>query len=128
MAQKAKRTYGTRRGSRKVGKRIDWFWEAYWKENGRDVSRRFSENAYGDGIAERKAREARHLFDDKIRDICDTLYEEGVNVMIGHEMMDKGTSANHQQTVEAWGKRIMWFNQQLDTLPKEFDRFLQVKK
>jgi hypothetical protein len=22
---------------------IDWFWEAYWIENGRDVSRRFSE-------------------------------------------------------------------------------------
>ena len=59
MARKAKRTYGVRRGSRKVGKRIDWFWEAYWNENGRDVSRRFSENAYGDGIAERKAREAR---------------------------------------------------------------------
>jgi hypothetical protein len=40
-----------------VGKSIDWFWEAYWKENGRDVSRRFSENVYGDGIAERRARE-----------------------------------------------------------------------
>jgi hypothetical protein len=59
MARKAKRTYGVRRGSRKVGKRIDWFWEAYWTEDGRDVSRRFSENAYGEGIAERKAREAR---------------------------------------------------------------------
>src|SRR5215469_17732501 len=50
MARKAKRTYGVKRGSRKVGKRIDWFWEAYWKENGRDVSRQSSENAYGDGI------------------------------------------------------------------------------
>ena len=59
MARKANRTFGVRRGSRRVGKRIDWFWEAYWKENGRDVARRFSENAYGDGIAERKAREAR---------------------------------------------------------------------
>ena len=59
MTRKAKRIFGIRRGSRKVGKRIDWFWEAYWKENGRDVARRFSENAYGDGIAERKAREAR---------------------------------------------------------------------
>ena len=57
MPRKIKKTYGIRRGSRKVGKRIDWFWEAYWTENGRDVSRRFSENAYGDGIAERKARE-----------------------------------------------------------------------
>jgi hypothetical protein len=36
--RKAKRTYGVRRGSRKVGKRIDWFWEAYWKVNGKDVS------------------------------------------------------------------------------------------
>jgi hypothetical protein len=35
--------------------------EAYWKEDGRDVSRRFSENAYGDGIAERKAREGDQL-------------------------------------------------------------------
>jgi hypothetical protein len=24
---------------------FDWFWEAYWKGNGRDVARRFSENA-----------------------------------------------------------------------------------
>jgi hypothetical protein len=37
MARKAKRTYGIRRGSRKVGKRVDWFWEAYWTENGKDV-------------------------------------------------------------------------------------------
>jgi hypothetical protein len=59
MARKAKRTYGIRRGSRQVGKRIDWFWEAYRKENGRDVSRRFSENAYGEWMAERTAREAR---------------------------------------------------------------------
>ena len=59
MARTAKRTYGFRRGFRKVGKRIDWFWEAYWEENGRDVSRRFSENAYGDGVAGSKAREAR---------------------------------------------------------------------
>jgi hypothetical protein len=34
-------------------------WEAYWKENRRDASRRFSENAYADDIAQRKAREAR---------------------------------------------------------------------
>jgi hypothetical protein len=51
MARKAKRSYDVRRGSRKVGKRIDWFWEAYWIEDGRDISRRFSENAYGQGIA-----------------------------------------------------------------------------
>ena len=67
MAGKAKRTYGIRRGSRKVGKRIDWFWEAYWKENGRDVSRRFSENAFGNGIAERKAREARLAAEEPLR-------------------------------------------------------------
>jgi hypothetical protein len=39
MARKAERTYGVRRGSRKIGNRIDWFWEAYWSENGRDISR-----------------------------------------------------------------------------------------
>ncbi|MGA8659299.1 MAG: hypothetical protein WB586_24495 [Chthoniobacterales bacterium] len=66
MAGKVKRTYGVRRGSRKVGKRIDWFWEAYWKENGRDVSRRFSENAYGDGIAERRAREVRLAAEERL--------------------------------------------------------------
>jgi len=49
-----------------VGKRIDWFWEAYWKENGRDVSRRFSENAYGDGISERMAREARLTAEERL--------------------------------------------------------------
>ena len=65
MPRKIKKTYGIRRGSRKVGKRIDWFWEAYWTENGRDVSRRFSENAYGDGIAERKARECRRAAEDR---------------------------------------------------------------
>ena len=46
--------------------RIDWFWEAYWKENGRDVSRRFTENAYGNGIAERKAREARRAAQERL--------------------------------------------------------------
>src|SRR5215475_4915918 len=66
MPRKIKRTYGIRRGSRKVGKRIDWFWEAYWTESGRDVSRRFSENAYGDGIAERKARECRRAAEDRL--------------------------------------------------------------
>jgi hypothetical protein len=66
MRRKAKRTYGVRCGSRKVGKRIDWFWETYWKENGRDVSRRFSENSYGDGIAERKAREARLAAEERL--------------------------------------------------------------
>ena len=66
MARKAKRTYGIRCGSRKVGKRIDRFWEAYWKENGRDVSRRFSENAYGDGIAEWKARKARLAAEERL--------------------------------------------------------------
>ena len=65
MPRKIKKTYGIRCGSRKVGKRIDWFWEAYWTENGRDVSRRFSENAYGDGIAERKARECRRVAEDR---------------------------------------------------------------
>ena len=73
MARKAKRTYGVRRGSRKVGTRIDWFWEAYWKEDGRDVSRRFSENAYGDGIAERKAREARLAAEER----CPNLRRSG---------------------------------------------------
>jgi hypothetical protein len=66
MPRKIRKTYGVRRGSRKVGKRIDWFWEAYWKENGRDVSRRFSENAYGEGIAERKARENRRAAEERI--------------------------------------------------------------
>lgn len=61
MPRKFKANYGVRRGSRKVAKRIDWFWEAYWTENGKDVSRRFSENAYGEGIAERKARESGEL-------------------------------------------------------------------
>ena len=73
MARKAKRTYGVRRGSRKVGKRIDWFWEAYWIEDGRDVARRFSENAYGDGIAERKAREARLAAEER----CPNLRRSG---------------------------------------------------
>jgi hypothetical protein len=67
--REVKRTFGIRRGSRKVGKRIDWFWEAYWKENGRDVSRRFSENAYGDGIAERKAREARWAAEERFSNL-----------------------------------------------------------
>jgi hypothetical protein len=58
-AAKGEKNLRRKRGSRKVGKRIGWFWEAYWNENGRDVSRRFSETTYGDGIAERKAREAR---------------------------------------------------------------------
>jgi hypothetical protein len=49
-----------------VGKRIDWFWEAYRNENGRDVSRRFSENAYSDGIAERKARECRRAAEERL--------------------------------------------------------------
>ena len=69
MARKAKRTYGIRRGSRKVGKRIDWFWEAYWKEGGRNVSRQFSENAYGEGIAERKAREARLAAEERLANL-----------------------------------------------------------
>jgi hypothetical protein len=50
-----------------VGKRrIDWFWDTYWKENGRDVSRRFSENAYGKGIAERKPRECRRAVEERL--------------------------------------------------------------
>jgi hypothetical protein len=69
MDGKAKRTYGIRRGSRKVGKRIDWFWKAYWKEGGRNVSRRFSENAYGEGIAERKAREARRAAEERLSNL-----------------------------------------------------------
>jgi hypothetical protein len=44
----------------------DWFWEAYWTENGRDVSRRFSENAYGDGVAEQKARECRRATEGRL--------------------------------------------------------------
>jgi hypothetical protein len=47
-------------------KAYDWFWEAYWEENGRAVSKRFSENAYGDGIAERKAREARLAAEERL--------------------------------------------------------------
>jgi len=40
------------------GRKTQWLvLEAHWKENGRDVTRRFSENAFGDGIAEHKARE-----------------------------------------------------------------------
>ncbi|MGA8658050.1 MAG: hypothetical protein WB586_18050 [Chthoniobacterales bacterium] len=66
MARKLTKNYGISRGSRKVGKRIDWFWEAYWKEGGRNVSRRFSENAYGEGIAERKAREARRAAEERL--------------------------------------------------------------
>jgi hypothetical protein len=66
MPPEIKRTYGIRRGSRRVGKRIDWFWEAYWTENGRDVSRRLSENAYADGIAERKARECRRAAEARL--------------------------------------------------------------
>lgn len=53
-------------GSSEGRKRINWFWEAYWIENGRDVSRRFSENAYGEGIAERKAREARLAAEERL--------------------------------------------------------------
>jgi|SRR6516165_4276149 len=40
-------------------KAYDWFWEAYWTENGRDVSRRFSEN-------ERKAKEARLVAEERL--------------------------------------------------------------
>jgi hypothetical protein len=69
MPGKIKRTCGVRRDSRKVGKRIDWFWEAYWKEDGRDVSGRFSENAYGEGIAERKAREARQAAEERLSNL-----------------------------------------------------------
>jgi hypothetical protein len=42
------------------------FDEAYWKENSRDLSRRFSEKAYGDEIAERKAREARLAAEERL--------------------------------------------------------------
>jgi hypothetical protein len=69
MPREVKRTYGVRRGLRKVGKRIDWFWDAYWKENGRDVSRSFSENAYGEGIAERKARECRRAAEERFSNL-----------------------------------------------------------
>ena len=53
-------------GGRIVYASSDWFWEAYWKEGGRNVSRRFSENAYGEGIAERKAREARLAAEEQL--------------------------------------------------------------
>jgi hypothetical protein len=64
--EKRKRTYDIGTRFSEVGKPIDRFWEAYWTENGRDVSRRFSENAYGEGIVERKAREARLAAEERL--------------------------------------------------------------
>jgi len=43
----------------KVGKRIDWFWEAYWKENGSDVSRQSSDKCLWRWNRENKVGEAR---------------------------------------------------------------------
>jgi hypothetical protein len=34
---------------------VDWFWDAYWKENGRDVCRGFSQNAYWKGNRREKS-------------------------------------------------------------------------
>lgn len=66
MRSKRMKTYGVGRGSRKVGKRTYWFWEAFWRENNKTVIPRFGENVYGDGIAKHKAKETRRAAEERL--------------------------------------------------------------
>src|SRR5215831_8452350 len=50
----------------------------------------------------RGTKEAPQLYDDKINGIIQNLYKEGVNEMVWHDIMDKGTSPDHKQIAEAW--------------------------
>jgi hypothetical protein len=77
----------------------------------------------------RRTKEARHLFDDKIKDLCDQLYKEGVAVMVEtEEIMGIRTSKHPLQTLRDLGKWKVRFKELLDTLPAQFDRYLKVKK
>ena len=47
MARKVKKTYGVRRGSRKVGKRIEWFGKRTGKRTAETYQGDSVKNAYG---------------------------------------------------------------------------------
>jgi hypothetical protein len=75
----------------------------------------------------RRTKDARHLFDKNTNEVITLIYKRGVNVMVGHGMMDKDTPPNQDQ-MEAYTKGIKWFTELIDTLPAQFDRYLKVKK
>jgi hypothetical protein len=68
------------------------------------------------------------LFDKPTQDYCDHLARESINVQVGKLAMDSPgrSDSQHQQSVEAWAKRMEWFTQQLDEIPKRYGPFLRI--
>jgi hypothetical protein len=75
-------------------------------------------------------REAPQLYDDKINGIIQNLYKEGVGEMHWYSMimMYNVTSPEYKYLTDASGKRMKWFNELVDSLPKQFDPYLKIKK
>ena len=73
------------------------------------------------------------LFDRKVQDYCDKLAEEAIRLHLAYELQNLPVevapvnSAEHKKHIEAWEKRVEWFNEQVGEIPKLFGPFLRVR-
>src|SRR6266436_8285269 len=76
----------------------------------------------------RKTRAARFIFNKEADDYFIHLSKEAIAIQVGSYIVDLiGEGAPSEQSPKLLGARLMWFNEQLNELPKEFDEFLTVE-
>jgi hypothetical protein len=71
---------------------------------------------------------AEFLFNKEILDYCDQLIREAVNLGLEKHRIDqfKFTGIN-SQTETSYSNRLLWFNTQIDEMPKRFAEFLKIE-
>jgi hypothetical protein len=77
-----------------------------------------------------KTKAARFLFGKEAEDYFTHLNSEAIAIQVGSQLSDilgEGVKSEQSQFPMLLGARRMWFNGQLDELPKEFDDFLTVE-
>jgi hypothetical protein len=78
-------------------------------------------------------RGVKFLFNQKLQSYCDTLAKEAVSLHVGQQLInlpagdERANSAEHKKSIDAWGERVQWFNQQVDEIPRMFGPFLRVR-
>ena len=76
----------------------------------------------------RKTKAARFLFNKEADDYFTHLNAEAIHLQVVHKIVSNaGSVEGMEDTEHNRVARIVWFNKQLDELPKEFDRFLTVE-
>jgi hypothetical protein len=75
-----------------------------------------------------KTRAGRFIFNKEADEYFIHLSKEAIAIQVGSYITDLlGEGATKEESPKLLGARLMWFNQQLDELPKEFDDFLTVE-